>query len=337
MHALKQYIPLLKKGTSNNGVPFYSNLIKFTGNSVETCNTQVYVKVKFESQIKGCTNFFVLEKAITRLPATTAYLQKDNQIKLANDTTKFSLPIDDIEFPDIPIEDMELIDVDEELYNTLTLAVQFCSTDKESRPQEHPYVYISNTEIIATDGKRLFVKDVNVNLTTPLALSRTVISTLSVGSKVGSASVNGLKNTVVITGDATMVFVCKPDVKVNFPLTQIHEMLNGLNEKVVKITNIVPFMQGINQVSSIFINEKDPVINLDIIDNTLVIEASTMLTGSAKYVIPEIPVDGNIHISVSPTKLINLPTDYDLYIDTTNSKRLVFKNNNSIVVIAAME
>ena len=75
MQGLKNYFPLLKKGTSKSNIPFYSGMIKFTENTVETCNGAVNTKVNYK-KIRLGEYEHIEDALIARLKAEKKYFKE---------------------------------------------------------------------------------------------------------------------------------------------------------------------------------------------------------------------------------------------------------------------
>lgn len=332
MQNLKDYFPMLKKATTKNNIPFYGSLIKFSEGKVETCNNLIHTSVNFNTPLRGCVNFFAFEKIFKSLSDKVTIEQTDNSINILDGNTKYKLEIDDVDFPKINLENRNVVEIDNELYYKLKLAKLY--TAQKDEIQSHSYIYLSNNEIIATDNSKAFYTTANIDIDIPIPISKEALALANIGDKIGVVITNGENNFILISNNAQMVFSGRADVRNTFPATPIRDFINSSKNNFVKICNILPIRNAIQQVSSVLINEKDANIEINISNKKVYISANSAVIGEAKTEI-EGETDEVVVLSVSPMLLNNVPDTFDLYIDKSDTNRkLILIDGKTYILVA---
>ena len=334
MNNLKKYFPLLKKGTSKTNIPFYANMVKFSENTVETCNSLVSTKVNFKTPIRGCTDFAIFERIVNSLSEDATIEQRENLIAIIDGNSKYGIVVDDIEFQEIVLGEKQLIELDDNILSALTIASNY--TAKEDTIRSHNYIYLSNKAIVSTNITTAFYKSINIELSEPIPVSKEALALASIGDRIGIVETNGENNFILESDNATVVFSGRADVRESFPIKEIKKFKEESKDSLEKIENIVPIANAISQVSSLLINENKPVVTITVKNKLITVSAETAVAGRAEV---EIETDSKVDIefNINPSFINNVPTSYDLYIDKKEpNKRIVLQNKDSYIIIACL-
>jgi len=313
MKNLKEIIPLLKLGTSNSDYPLYAQYLHSDGESVETCNDDVFIHLKYPLPFSGDVNLFVLDGVLKASPNDIETIIGKGKIVLKTASIASTLNIFNMPFPKLEKPDVNFVDVTEDLLSALRLAMFYTSSSEAL----YSTVFLCAKYICATDKYRLYFKEIDINLDSPLSIDKTMLSVLTDNCRIGSAE----GKVVVEYPDLGGYAIFSAYSADSYPAGVIQTTVILDTTKLQKLCNILVLQDAVNKLTPIFFGEKIPIIAISNKDKQISVVAESMINGKATFE-SESKLEDEFELSINSTFFKNIPIDFDVFISKEHTNKL---------------
>ena len=319
-----KYLNILKFGVSKDEIPPYANYIYSTGDTLQSCNDNVFVKLYLKFPFVGAINFFLVEGFIKQFKdgIFNINIVDDKLVIECTSNSRLELNILDMKFPKVAIQqDSDKLLITEELNYIIKLAAKFTGLIKKSGIELYSHVYIGNNCITGTDSMRIVYKKYEALGDIETLLDRQICMLLDQDYKIYRSSSNVVVEFPDNLGEA--IFTSSINYMITtYPIVKIHSFVEE-NFSDIKLCSMSYLADAIKKVSPALFKEMNQSISLHNKNNEITVKVQSMLFGNAITIIPS-SLEKEVYFNINPALLHNIPLDYDLYISRSVNIKYIY-------------
>lgn len=321
---LKSVLKLLKVGASKEKIPFYQSYLSSDKGRLKTCNNEVYISLDKFLDFKGDTNIYVLDSIINKIDDEFELTQvNDTTLKIISGNFESELVIEEAGFPEKEKPNVPLSIVTEDFLQLAKLAFKFTGVHIGQ------HVYVGNEFLCAYTGEQVFFAYHDLNIETPVLISRNVFQTLAPGTSIGITEYN----TVVDYGFGYGIFTS--DLITQYPIDKLTEFMDASTSNLIDIVVAEDLKKAVDKVSTVFHGERKSVASFINAENNLRIEAESVINGRSQIDIDSMS-DTEFNISFDLSFLKNVPDDFMICVNPDMLNRLIAVKNETDTTIVMM-
>jgi hypothetical protein len=314
---MKEILSFLKLGSSNKDYPVFAQFMHSDGETLSTCDQQLYIKWNYPIDFKGDINIFMLERILSNLSEYELGV-KNNKIIIKGDGTKYDLPISNYNFPTLDIEPEKEIVISEELYETMKFALAFTGSDIYNN------IYISGYCLVAADTKRVFFHSFDSGNIPTMLINKRIFSLLKEGVKIG---VKEDKIKIQYSDGYAIGLSTKPE---NYPIDKINSFIKNNTQNLKLLENVALIKNAVSKVTPIFSGEKASIIHIHNDNKKCKVIAESGLNGIAESEFSSL-LEDRFDIDFNTEFFKNIPFDYDVFINDNN--KIICRNDEGSIII----
>lgn len=321
---LKSVLKLLKVGASKEKIPFYQSYLSSNKGRLKTCNNEVYISLDKFLDFKGDTNIYVLDSIINKIDDEFELTQvNDTTLKIISGNFESELVIEEAGFPEKEKPNVPLSIVTEDFLQLAKLAFKFTGVHVGQ------HVYVGNEFLCSYTGEQVFFAYHDLNIETPVLISKNVFQTLAPGTSIGITEYN----TVVDYGFGYGIFTS--DLITQYPIDKLTEFMDTSTSNLIDIVAAEDLKKAVDKVSTVFHGERKQVASFINAENNLRVEAESVINGRSQIDIDSMS-DTEFNISFDLSFLKNVPDDFMICINPDMLNRLIAVKNETDTTIVMM-